>query len=181
MARAFERGASRVTRCALLGSLVAGCATSALHVTEPTAGRLREYPSLALTFTSALPDTSFDVTYLQSLQNSVISSLHRQPVFSEIYVAPADGTTPAALRLIGTVVRAHAVDRGARIIGGALAGPTEVELAVVLVDAAAGKTVGSFTVTGKSRGKGIFSSGNEVEDALGHAAEAIVDYLARER
>jgi len=151
--------------------LASACSSSGtLAVKTPKAQAIPTGKVVALAVSSAADEDSKDAA--DRLRNDLFGRLVSEGLFKQV-VQPGQ---PADYRLSMALSGVEEVSQTSRILFGVLAGSNELKVDGTLVDAANGKTVESFQVTGESASHPL-SSENGIEDAVREAAAKTVQAL----
>jgi hypothetical protein len=175
MYHAFSRGfgPSGVALTAVLFA-VSGCAARSKSVTlQPLTADVGQYKNVVIAVESRVPgDVTKEKSDLEGLTVSRVKSLNR---YSRVQLKTGDVVpTPGTLVVNVGITHLKKVGGTKRFMLGAAAGRASMTTEITLVDAATGKTVGSYTVTGQSGGSGLAGG---TSDAVTKTAEAVAGLL----
>lgn len=152
---------------------VYGCASQG-RVVQASAIRspLAEYASIVISIRALEEKYEPDA---RVLEEKVLLGLKRRSLFQEVLLSTDAKATAVPLWLGGTIENARRVSGVARVMFGMFAGRAKFTVAVALRDARQGKSLGDFTVEGKSSGGSIFAGGTD--QASEKVSEQIVDFI----
>jgi len=171
------RKTSFVTMTTLLACIcLFGCAGSQMVARQPLETDLSSFSSLSFTVESGVAD---DVTKEKAdLEKQVVEKLKLLNLFSQVQIENPSQTSPNNLLVKVTISNINKVSGTTRFFAGAFAGQASLTADIAFIDVKAGKTLGSFFVTGKSGGTGM-SRGTG--DAVKKTADGIVNLIAQHR
>jgi hypothetical protein len=154
---------------------LSGCAArSQLVSVQPVVTDLGTYSSVVLWVQSGVADdVEQEMSDLEGLTLSRIKALN---LVEDVQLGEGIGGQPGTLIVKATISEMKKVSGTRRVLLGAFAGRASMTTEILLVDAATGKTLGSFSVTGQSGGAGV-SGGTS--DAVQKAAQGIADIIAQ--
>lgn len=156
---------------ALLAAVI-GCSKSQMVALQPLDTGLSAYDSVVVAVEPAVAE---DVQMEQSdLEAAVVSKIKDLKVFQSIKLGDGSETSEGMLLLKITISDIRKVSGAKRFWAGAFAGRASMTCGLDLVDAAQGKTLGSYTVKGESGGSG-YSGGTG--DAIKKTAERIAEII----
>ena len=152
-----------------------GC-TAAIQLTPvtPLGTDLHSYSAVVFLAESKVPD---DVrNEVGSLQLLTVTKIRALNAFKSVELGDGAGSGSGTLLVKATISSIKKVSSTARFMLGAFAGRASMTMDIVFVDAASGKQLGAYAITGKSGGTG-YSGGTS--DAVRKAADGIADILAK--
>lgn len=153
---------------------VAGCAARSKSVTlQPITADMGQYKHVVIAVESRVPgDVTKEKSDLEGLTVSRVKGLSR---FSSVQLKSGDvPAKPETLVVNVGITHLKKVGGTKRFMLGAAAGRASMTTEITLVDAATGKTIGSYTVTGQSGGSGLAGG---TSDAVTKTAEAVAGLL----
>ena len=159
---------------ALLTAIVfAGCASTGTVVTTqaPTI-RIGDYKTIDILTSSSIPETGEEIVLLES---EIQAKLHEAGLFEAVFIHADSSELKSDLMLKANITTLNRVDRGTRLILGALAGQASISIDVKLSEKSSGKDIGTFTTEGKSSGGSIFAG--TTPQAIDRAVEQIVEFV----
>lgn len=158
-----------------LQALLVGCSSRSTMVTvQPLVANLGTYSSVVLSVQSAVTDdVKKEMSDLEGLALSKIKALN---LFQNTQLGDGTGAQPGTLIVKASITKIKKVSGTTRFLLGAFAGRASMTTDVLVIDAADGKTLGSYSITGQSGGTGV-SGGTS--DAVQKAAEGIADILLK--
>jgi hypothetical protein len=158
---------------ALIGG--AGCsARSKLTPRRPLDARLGSYSSVLVSVESRVTEDA--QKELSDLEGLVVSRVKSLNAFESVQLGAGADPPPGALLVNITISRLKKVGGTKRFMLGAFAGRASMSADVSFADAASGKVLGAFTVTGESGGSG-YAGGTR--DAVEKTAQGIADLISR--
>jgi hypothetical protein len=163
----------RLFLLAVIISILAGCAGSQLVTKKPIEGKLGSFSTL---YFMAEPDVAEDVSKeITQLEERVISKLKKKGLFKDVQLGDVADSSAGTLQIKATISEIKKVSGTQRFFGGAFAGKAYMLVEVAFIDVAAGKTIGSYSIKGKSGGTGMSGGTGE---AIWKTGDAIVDLIS---
>ena len=107
---------------------------------------------------------------ITNLEERVIKKLKEKNLFQNIQLGEVTDSSGGTLQAKATISEIKKVSDTQRFFGGAFAGKASMMIELTFIDIAAGKTIGTYTITGKSGGTGmsggtrdaIYKTGDEI-------------------
>jgi hypothetical protein len=154
--------------------VLAGCtARTQMVPLESLDTNLSPYTRAVVTAETAIAE---DVTQeLSVLKELTLTKLKELNTFQEVRLGAPEDAAPGTLHVKITISKIKKVSGGARFMLGAFAGRATMTTDVLFIDAASGKTLGSYSITGESGGTG-YSGGTS--DAVKKTAEGIAQVVS---
>jgi len=158
---------------AVIISILAGCAGSQLVTQKPIEIKLASFSTL---YFMAEPNVAEDVTKeITQLEERVISKLKKKDLFKNVELGNVADSSAGTLQVKATISEIKKVSNTQRFFGGAFAGKASMLVEVAFIDVAAGKTIGSYSIQGKSGGTGVSGGTGE---AIWKTGDAIVELIS---
>lgn len=157
----------------IIMSILAGCAGSQLVIQQPMEMKLGSFSKLHFMAESSVAE---DVTQeITQLEERVISKLKKLDHFKDVQLGNVTDSSVGTLQVEATITEIKKVSETTRFFAGAFAGKASVLVEVAFNDLAAEKTIGSYSVKGKSSGTGVSGGTRE---AVWKTADAIVELIS---
>jgi hypothetical protein len=136
--------------------------------------KLSTYKAMLLNVSSQVSGTSGEIVQLEA---STIAKLREKGLFDKVISGSSSPDARADLRVNAKIIQLKRVSPGARVMVGAMAGRAGVDVEVELYDLKENKSIGTFTVQGRSSGGTAFAG--TTPQAVERAAEQIVEFIQK--
>lgn len=158
----------------LVMTVLAGCtASNKWTPVRPMDTDLSPYSSVVISVES-LVDKDVEKE-MSDLEYRVADNITELGLFRDVSLGGGSGAGEGTLLVRISIKKIKRVSGMDRFMGGALAGKASMTTDVLFIDAATGKELGLYTVTGKSGGTGL-SGGTS--DAVRETAECVASVIA---
>ncbi len=148
------------------------CASGNVSTKVAPTAKLSNYKTVLFNTSSQVPDSSEVVVQLEKM---TVSKLNEKRFFEKIIVGSSSPDTQADLRINAKIVALKKVSKGARIMVGAAAGRSGLDVEVELIDLKDNKILGSFVAQGRSSGGTVFAG--TTSQAIELAVQQIIEFI----
>lgn len=172
----MKRFVSAISALLLLALAVcAGCtARSKMVAIEPLDTDLSPYASVVISVQSNVSEDMEEE--ISNLEFYTIKEINKLEAFEKVELSDIPVSSEGTLLIKIAISQIKRVSGSDRFWGGALAGRASMTTEISFIDAASGKRLGSYTVTGESGGMGISGGTGE---AVRETAKGIADVLSK--
>lgn len=154
--------------------ILTSCAGTYMTLRQPFETDLGPFSSFVFSVESNVTD---DVTKeMADLEERVLSKVKSLNLFQNVELGDEPEPTQGKLHVTATITHIKKVSGMTRFFLGVFAGKASMTTDVIFLDAATGKAIGSFSVTGESGGTGL-SGGTS--DAVEKTAEGIAGLISK--
>ncbi len=149
-----------------------GCASGNVSTRVATTAKLSNYKIVLFKTSSEVPDSSEVISQLEKV---TVSRIREKRFFDNLVIDSSSTDAQPDLRIHARIVALKKVSSGSRIMYGAAAGRSGLDVEVELYDLKENKIIGKFIAQGRSSGGTVFAG--TTSQAIELAAQQIIEFI----